>query len=138
MTDAAHNHHLLQARTCQPLGNTPSRFVVIAHGTFPNNRDAVPGRCEAETTRWFLDRGFVVVMGPRVLSAAPICSQQRASRRWLIGPPEDRSYCRTAIISDHPPLDLSRRERGQPHHNFASLKSYETESTAASISACSV
>ena len=24
-------------------------------------------------------------------SAAPICSQQRAPRRWLIGPPEDRN-----------------------------------------------
>src|SRR6516165_1549864 len=51
MTDAADNHHLLQARICRPLGDMPSRFLVIAHGTFPNNRDAVPGRCEAETTR---------------------------------------------------------------------------------------
>ena len=24
-------------------------------------------------------------------AAAPICSQQRAPRRWLIGPPEDRT-----------------------------------------------
>ena len=65
MTDAADNHHLLQARICRPLGDMPSRFVVIAHGTFPNNRDAVPGRCEAETTRWFLNRSFVVVMALR-------------------------------------------------------------------------
>ena len=65
MTDAADNHHLLQARICRPLGDMPSRFLVLAHGTFPNNRDAVPGRCEAETTRWFLDRSFVVVMALR-------------------------------------------------------------------------
>jgi len=30
-------------------------------------------------------------------SAAPICSQQRAPRRWLIGPPEDRNHCGIAI-----------------------------------------
>jgi hypothetical protein len=32
---------------------------------------------------------------------------------------EDRTYCKVAIISDHPPLDLSQLKRGQPHHNFA-------------------
>jgi dienelactone hydrolase len=65
MTDAAGGQHLLQARICRPPGDTPARVVVIAHGTFPNNRDAVPGRCEAETTRWFLDRNFIVVMALR-------------------------------------------------------------------------
>ena len=55
--------------------------------------------------------------------AAPVCSQQRAPRRWLIGPPEGRTHCRIAIISDHFPLDLSRPKRGQPHRNFAVLKS---------------
>ena len=65
MLDALGNRHLLYARICRPLGDMPSRFVVIAHGTFPNNRDAVPGRCEAETTRWFLDRNFIVVMALR-------------------------------------------------------------------------
>ena len=34
-------------------------------------------------------------------------------------PPEDRSHCRIAIISYHPPLDLSRLERGQPHRQFS-------------------
>ncbi len=65
MLDALGNRHLLYARICRPLGDMPSRFVVIAHGTFPNNRDAVPGRCEAETARWFLDRSFIVVMALR-------------------------------------------------------------------------
>src|ERR1051325_3451257 len=44
--DSLGKRHLLYARICRPLGDTPSRFVVIAHGTTPNNRDAVPGRCE--------------------------------------------------------------------------------------------
>jgi len=65
MIDAAGSHHLLQARICRPLGDAPSRVVVIAHGTFPNNRNAVPGHCGAETPRWFLDRGFIVVMALR-------------------------------------------------------------------------
>lgn len=65
MIDATGNQHLLQARICRPPGDAPSRFVVIAHGTFPNNRNAVPGRCEAEAARWFLDRSFVVVMALR-------------------------------------------------------------------------
>src|SRR5947208_2643494 len=62
MIDAAGSGHLLQARICRPPGDVPARVVVLAHGTFPNNRNAVPGRCEGEATRWFLDRGFILVM----------------------------------------------------------------------------
>jgi dienelactone hydrolase len=65
MIDAAGSHHLLQARICRPLGDAPSRVVVIAHGTFPNNRNAVLGHCTAEAPRWFLDRGFIVVLALR-------------------------------------------------------------------------
>jgi len=65
MIDAAGSHNLLQARICRPLGDAPSRVVVIAHGTFPNNRNAVPGHCGAEAPRWFLDRGFIVVLALR-------------------------------------------------------------------------
>ena len=65
MIDAAGSRHLLQARICRPLGDAPSRVVVIAHGTFPNNRNAVPGHCTAEAPRWFLDRGFIVVLALR-------------------------------------------------------------------------
>jgi hypothetical protein len=61
MVDAAGSQHLLQARICRPPGEMPARTVVIAHGTFPNNRNAKPGRCEGEAMRWFLDRGFIVV-----------------------------------------------------------------------------
>lgn len=65
MVDAAGSQHLLQARICRPPGEMPARTVVIAHGTFPNNRNAKPGWCEAEAMRWFLDRGFIVVMALR-------------------------------------------------------------------------
>jgi dienelactone hydrolase len=65
MIDATGSQHLLQARICLPSGDTPSRVVVIAHGTFPNSRGTVPGRCDAESTRWFLDRGFLVVLALR-------------------------------------------------------------------------
>src|SRR5262249_4101303 len=65
MLDALGTRHLLQARICRPPGDAPARFVVLAHGTFPNNRGAVPGRCETETARWFLDRSFIVVMALR-------------------------------------------------------------------------
>jgi dienelactone hydrolase len=65
MIDAAGSQHLLQARICRPPGDTPSRVVAIAHGTFPNNRGTVPGRCEDEATRWFLDHGFLVVLALR-------------------------------------------------------------------------
>src|SRR5437016_136894 len=65
MIHAAGYPHMLQARICRPLVEAPSRIVVIAHGTFPNNRAAVPGRCDAEATRWFLDRGFIVILALR-------------------------------------------------------------------------
>ena len=65
MLDAVGKRHLLHARICRPLGDMPSRFVVIAHGTFPNNRGTVPERCEAEATGWFLNHGFVTVYALR-------------------------------------------------------------------------
>lgn len=65
MTDAADNHHLLQARICRPPSDMPARVVIIAHGTFPNNKTTVPGHCGAEAIRWFLDRGFIVVSALR-------------------------------------------------------------------------
>jgi dienelactone hydrolase len=65
MIDAAGNHHLLQARICRPPSDMPARVVIVAHGTFPNNKEVVPGHCEAEAIRWFLDRGFIVVSALR-------------------------------------------------------------------------
>jgi dienelactone hydrolase len=65
MVDAAGSQRLLQARICRPPGDMPARIVVMAHGTFPNNLNTKLGHCTAEATRWFLDRGFIVVMALR-------------------------------------------------------------------------
>jgi dienelactone hydrolase len=65
MTDASGTTHLLYARICRPAADEPARVVVIAHGTFPDNRSATPGRCESEVGRWFLDRGFLVIFALR-------------------------------------------------------------------------
>jgi dienelactone hydrolase len=65
MVDDAGSQHLLQARICRPPGDMPARIVVMAHGTFPNNLNTKLGHCTAEATRWFLDRGFIVVMALR-------------------------------------------------------------------------
>jgi len=65
MTDASGANHLLHARICRPAGDAPARVVAIAHGTFPNNGAATPGRCDSEVARWFLDRGFVVIFALR-------------------------------------------------------------------------
>ena len=65
MTDADGANHLLYARICRPVGEALARVAVIAHGTFPNYRNATPGRCESEAARWFLDRDFLVVFALR-------------------------------------------------------------------------
>src|SRR6516162_3376789 len=71
--------------------------------------------------------------------AAPICSQQRAPRGWLIGPLEGRTHCRIAInfgSSSARPV-LAKAWATAPQ--ICGLKkSYETGSTPAPISACSV
>ena len=51
--------------------------------------------------------------------AAPICSQQRARRRWLIGGAEDRTYCKIVIIWRLSALDLVARNIWTPRRNFA-------------------
>ena len=68
MTDAAGAPHLLYARLCRPLGETPARMVVFAHGTpaDPAARGRVsPPSCDGEAFRWFLDRGYAVIAGVR-------------------------------------------------------------------------
>src|SRR5437763_15815367 len=65
MVDAAGSQHLLQARICRPPGDMPAPIVVIAHGTFPNNRNAKPDHCTAEAMRRFLHRGFLGVSALR-------------------------------------------------------------------------
>ena len=52
-------------------------------------------------------------------TAAPIWCQQRASRWWLIGRAEDRTYCKIVIIWRLLALDLVARNIWTPRRNFA-------------------
>ncbi len=52
-----------QALLCRPGGSQPARLVVIAHGSPASAADRPRtrlGRCGAETSRWFLQRGYAV------------------------------------------------------------------------------
>ena len=55
----------------------------------------------------------------RPFIAAPIWCQQRASRRWLIGRAENRTYCKMVIIWRLSVLDLVARNNWTPRRNFA-------------------
>ena len=66
--DAGGGSSLLYTRICRPPGDTPARVVLINHGA-PPNPDARPSMrpasCENEAVRWFLTRGYLVVLGMR-------------------------------------------------------------------------
>ncbi len=59
---------VLRGRICRPAGDGPAGLVVIAHGS-PARSDDRPRmqltRCDSETARWFLTRGFVVAFALR-------------------------------------------------------------------------
>jgi hypothetical protein len=68
----------------------------------------------------------------------PICSQQRAPRRWLIGPLESRAHCRIAINFGSSSTRPVPAKAWATAPQFCGLKkSYETGSTPAPISAWS-
>jgi len=52
-------------------------------------------------------------------TATPIWYQQRASRCWLIGRAEDRTYCKIVIIWRLSALDPVARNMSTPRRNFA-------------------
>jgi dienelactone hydrolase len=59
---------LLAGRVCRPKGDAPARVVVIAHGTPPVASARLTMRltaCESEAVRWFLNRGYLVVLSLR-------------------------------------------------------------------------
>lgn len=58
----------LTARFCRPQASGPVPLVVINHGS-PTSADIRPGmrpaQCESEAVRWFLDRGYAVLLPMR-------------------------------------------------------------------------
>jgi dienelactone hydrolase len=60
--------YLLYTRICRPRGDAPARVVVINHGAPPDIRvrpTMQPTPCENEAVQWFLNRGYLAVMGMR-------------------------------------------------------------------------
>ena len=80
---------LILARTCRPPGGGARRLVVISHGKSSNaaeNAAFKPPACAAEPVRWFLDRGFAVILpvrrgyggtGGAMAERHPACSATR-------------------------------------------------------------
>jgi len=68
MRDDAGETRLLYTRICRPPGDSAARVVLINHGS-PPQASARPGmrpsNCDSEAVRWFLTRGFMVVLGQR-------------------------------------------------------------------------
>jgi dienelactone hydrolase len=97
---------LILARLCRPPGEGRHRLVVINHGKSPfaAQRAALqPASCGAEHVRWFLERGFAVLLpvrrgygesGGAMAEAYPACS---APRDYAAGALEAARDIRAAI-----------------------------------------
>ena len=62
MQDQDGTPRLLYARVCRPRGDAPARVVAINHGTGLTRTILEPAACGDETTEWFLQRGYMVIM----------------------------------------------------------------------------
>jgi dienelactone hydrolase len=80
---------LILARLCRPPGDAPRRLAVLNHGKPVSTAEieafALPS-CEAEQVRWFLERGFAVILplrrgygasGGTVAERNPTCAPSR-------------------------------------------------------------
>ena len=97
---------LILARTCRPQGERVVRLVVINHGKSPLSSEVAayaPPSCEAEQVRWFLERGFAVVLPVRrgfggsggvMAERYPTCAP---SRDYAVGALESARDIRAAI-----------------------------------------
>ncbi len=97
---------LIYARICRPPGEQPRRLVVINHGkaTQPSQRAAYrPPACDAEAVRWFLERGFAVILpvrrgyGPSAGTLAELYPTCAPSRDYATGALETARDIRAAI-----------------------------------------
>jgi len=62
MSDRDGTRRLLYARVCRPESDAPVPVAVLNHGTGPTRYILEPQACSDEAPRWFLDRGYMVVM----------------------------------------------------------------------------
>jgi len=62
MSDRDGTRRLLYARVCRPEGDAPAPVALLNHGTGPTRYILEPQACSDEAPRWFLDRGYMVVM----------------------------------------------------------------------------
>src|SRR5215472_11481773 len=83
----------------------PARSASNARSAIP--RAPAPAKSQAAP---MINESFIVAatLGDDAATAAPIFGQQRAPRWWLIRPSEAGTYCKVAIIWDHPALGLLR------------------------------
>ena len=98
---------LILARTCLPaLSGAAARLVVINHGKSPIAAQVAayaPPACEAEAVRWFLERGFAVILPVRrgygasggvMAERYPLCAP---GRDYTVGSLEAARDIRAAI-----------------------------------------
>ena len=91
-----------------PSMSTGTIYQSVAHATWVNHKK-----------KPLDDPRVRRAMPPLAFTAALILCQKRASRRWLIGRAEDRTYCKIMIIWRLSALDLVARNIWTPRRNFA-------------------
>jgi len=91
-----------------PSMSTVTIYQSVAHATWVNHKK-----------KPLDDPRVRRAMPPLAFTAALILCQKRASRRWLIGRAEDRTYCKIMIIWRLSALDLVARNIWTPRRNFA-------------------
>jgi dienelactone hydrolase len=106
VVEAGGARRLILARTCRPPREGARRLVVINHGKSPVAAETaalVPASCETEAVRWFLDRGFAVILPLRRgygASVGPMAERYPAcapSRDYTAGALETARDIRAAI-----------------------------------------
>jgi pimeloyl-ACP methyl ester carboxylesterase len=103
MTDAAGQSRLLAARICRPATDAPAPVVAIAHGSPPDAADRprmALASCATPAARWFLARGYIVVVALRRGYGATGGAWAEGAGRCADGPDYARAGIETARDMD--------------------------------------